>query len=722
LRSIVSKKQGVDMSSSTASTTTNIDLKDPSLYINRELSWVDFNARVLEEAQDANNPLLERVKFLAIFSNNLDEFFMVRVAGLRQQVQANVSKTPADGMTPAEQIAALQQKISPLLQEQRRCWQQDIKPALREQGIFVMRGYDELNPDEQHCMREHFRDEIFPILTPLAVDPGRPFPHISNLSLNLAVSLTNNKGQSRFARLKVPVGTNLPRFLHVSEIMRRYTDVEPRSPHVYIYLSEVIRANLDLLFPGMEIQEAHAFRVTRDADVEIAEDEASDLLETIEQHVRQRRFGQVVRLTVQSSMPQWMREMLMAPEHLDVIERDVYELDGPLGLTHLFQIASIDRSDLKYADYSPRYPSIFKYGENIFDIIKAHDFYLNHPYDSFTPVIDFIRSAAHDPDVLAIKMTLYRVGKNSPIVRALLEAIENGKQVAVLVELKARFDEANNITWARALESEGVHVVYGLVGLKVHAKTALVVRREGDGIRRYFHMGTGNYNASTSRIYTDIGFMSDDQAIANDLTELFNRLTGYSPSASYKKLLVAPEHMRFGIEELIEREIEHARAGRPAYIIMKSNSLVDAGIIRKLYQASQAGVKIDLLIRGICCLKPGLAGISDNIHVSSIVGRYLEHSRVYYFQNNGDETMYCGSADMMDRNLNRRVETLFPIENPTLRKEILDTILRVQLNDNVRTRVLNPDGTWTRVTPAEDERALDSHEWAMKYSHATTHF
>ncbi len=710
------------MSSSTASTTTNIDLKDPSLYINRELSWVDFNARVLEEAQDANNPLLERVKFLAIFSNNLDEFFMVRVAGLRQQVQANVSKTPADGMTPAEQIAALQQKISPLLQEQRRCWQQDIKPALREQGIFVMRGYDELNPDEQHCMREHFRDEIFPILTPLAVDPGRPFPHISNLSLNLAVSLTNNKGQSRFARLKVPVGTNLPRFLHVSEIMRRYTDVEPRSPHVYIYLSEVIRANLDLLFPGMEIQEAHAFRVTRDADVEIAEDEASDLLETIEQHVRQRRFGQVVRLTVQSSMPQWMREMLMAPEHLDVIERDVYELDGPLGLTHLFQIASIDRSDLKYADYSPRYPSIFKYGENIFDIIKAHDFYLNHPYDSFTPVIDFIRSAAHDPDVLAIKMTLYRVGKNSPIVRALLEAIENGKQVAVLVELKARFDEANNITWARALESEGVHVVYGLVGLKVHAKTALVVRREGDGIRRYFHMGTGNYNASTSRIYTDIGFMSDDQAIANDLTELFNRLTGYSPSASYKKLLVAPEHMRFGIEELIEREIEHARAGRPAYIIMKSNSLVDAGIIRKLYQASQAGVKIDLLIRGICCLKPGLAGISDNIHVSSIVGRYLEHSRVYYFQNNGDETMYCGSADMMDRNLNRRVETLFPIENPTLRKEILDTILRVQLNDNVRTRVLNPDGTWTRVTPAEDERALDSHEWAMKYSHATTHF
>lgn len=706
----------------TTSATTTTNLKDPILYINRELSWVDFNARVLEEAQDARNPLLERVKFLAIFSNNLDEFFMVRVAGLRQQVQANVTKTPADGMTAAEQIAALQAKISPLLQEQRRCWQEDIKPALREEGILVIRGYDELTPDEQQAMREHFRDEIFPVLTPLAVDPGRPFPHISNLSLNLAISLSNNKGQPRFARLKVPVGANLPRFLHVSEIMQRYSDVPPRSPHVYVYLSEVIRANLDLLFPGMEIREAHAFRVTRDADVEIAEDEASDLLETIEQHVRQRRFGQVVRLTVQSTMPQWMREMLMEPEHLDVIERDVYELDGPLGLAHLFQIAGIDRPDLKYQDFSPRYPKVFQHGESIFDIIKSHDFFLNHPYDSFTPVVDFIRRAAHDPDVLAIKMTLYRVGKNSPIVRALLEAIENGKQVAVLVELKARFDEANNITWARALEAEGVHVVYGLVGLKVHSKSALVVRREGDVLRRYFHMGTGNYNADTARLYTDIGFMSDDQSIANDLTELFNRLTGYSPSATYKKLLVAPEHMRFEIEALVNREIEHAQAGRDAYIIMKANSLTDAGIIRNLYQASQAGVKIDLLIRGICCLRPELPGVSDNIHVRSIVGRYLEHSRVYYFQNDGDPTMYVGSADLMDRNLNRRVETLFPLENQALLKEILDTILRIQLSDNSRARVLRADGTWERITPAEDERPLDSHEWAMKYSHATTHF
>lgn len=708
------------MSSSIAPDIDLQDLNDPALYINRELSWVDFNARVLEEAQDESNPLLERVKFLAIFSNNLDEFFMVRVAGLRQQVQASVTKTPADGMTATEQIAALQAKISPQLQEQRRCWKDDIKPALREQGIYVIRNYSELTAEEKRCMREHFRDEIFPILTPLAVDPSRPFPHISNLSLNLAVSLVNDKGKSRFARLKVPVGDNQPRFLHVSDIMQRYSDETPRSEHVYVYLSEVIRANLDLLFPGMEIQEAHAFRVTRDADVEIAEDEASDLLETIEQGVRQRRFGQVVRLTVQASMPQWMRTMLM--EHLDVIERDVYELEGPLGLANLFQIAGINRPDLKYPDFSPRYPPIFKHGESIFDIIKNHDFFLNHPYDSFTPVIDFIRTAAHDPDVLAIKMTLYRVGKNSPIVRALLEAIENGKQVAVLVELKARFDEANNITWARALEAQGVHVVYGLVGLKVHSKCALVIRREGKTLRRYFHMGTGNYNADTARIYTDIGFMSDDEAIANDLTELFNRLTGYSPSASYEKLLVAPEHMRFEIEAMIEQEIAHAQAGRPAYIILKSNSLVDAGIIRKLYKASQAGVTIDLIIRGICCLRPGIPGVSDNIHVRSIVGRYLEHSRVYYFQNDGEPRMYVGSADLMDRNLNRRVETLFPIDNKAHLEEILDTILRVQLSDNVRARVLNADGTWERIAPPDDERPLDSHEWAMKYSQATTQF
>ena len=699
---------------------SNMNLKDHSLYINRELSWVDFNARVLEEAKDQRNPLLERVKFLAIFSNNFDEFFMIRVAGLRQQVQARVTKTPADGMTPLEQLDALREKIIPLQEEKRRCWQDEIKPELAKHGIHVIRHYDELLPEEQAAMRQHFLEEVFPILTPLAVDPGRPFPHISNLSLNLAITLVTEKEETRFARLKIPSGSNIPRFLHVSKIMEGYGEASARSPHVYTYLSEVIRANLDALFPGMEIREAHAFRVTRDADVEIAEDEASDLLETIEQGVRQRRFGQVVRLTVQTDMPEHMRQLLMEP--LEVNERDLYEIDGAMGMADLFQISGIDFPDLKYPTFTPRYPEVFQEPTNIFDIIQDGNVFLHHPYDSFTPVVDFIRTAAHDPDVLAIKMTLYRVGRNSPIVQALLEAIENGKQVAVLVELKARFDEANNITWARALESHGVHVVYGLVGLKTHSKIAMVLRRESGTLRRYVHLGTGNYNADTARIYTDISYITDDEGISSDTTQLFNRLTGYSPNANYKHLLVAPEYIRSGLEKYIDQEIEHAKAGRDAYIIAKSNSLVDSRMIRKFYEASQAGVVIDLIIRGICCLRPGIQGISENIHVRSIIGRFLEHSRLYYFQNNGDPIMYAGSADLMDRNLNRRVETLFPLESGPILQEILDTILRVQLADNTRARVLQPDGTWVRIEPAKDERTIDSHLWAMKYSHATTHY
>lgn len=701
-------------------TVPSIDLHDPALYINRELSWVEFNARVLEEALDPRNPLLERVKFLAIFSNNLDEFYMIRVAGLRQQVAAGVTKVPADGMTALEQLEAIREKVLPLQNEQRRCWQEDIKPKLAEHGIVIIRHYHELTPIEQNVMRQHFRDEIFPVLTPLAVDPGRPFPHISNLSLNLAISLRNERGQSRFARLKVPIGSNLRRFLHVSEIVERYQAGPARAPHIYIYMSEVIRANLDMLFPGLEIDEAHAFRVTRDADVEIAEDEASDLLETIEQGVRQRRFGHVVRLAVQKSMPESMRDMLM--HHLEVTERDLYVIDGPLGLNDLFQISSLDFPELKYPSFSPRHPHSLQPPNNMLEVIQERDVLLHHPYDSFTPVIDFIRAAAHDPNVLAIKMTLYRVGRNSPIVQALLEAIENGKQVAVLVELKARFDEANNITWARALEAEGVHVVYGLVGLKTHSKVALVIRREGDQLRRYVHLGTGNYNADTARIYTDLSFLSDDPLLSEDVTELFNRLTGYSYKSNYYKLFVAPEHMRNNLVRLIEGEIEHAQAGRGGHIIFKANSLTDARMIATLYRASQAGVQIDLIIRGICCLRPGLPNVSENIRVRSIVGRYLEHSRIYYFQNDGDPVMYAGSADLMDRNLNRRVEVLYPIEDASMRQEVLDTILRVQLGDNMRARELQFDGTWVRVEPQVDERPLDSHEWAMKYSHATTHF
>ncbi len=693
-----------------------INLKDPWMYINRELSWVDFNERVLEEALDTSNPLLERIKFLAIFSNNLDEFFMVRVAGLKQQFAAGVTKTPADGMTPAEQLVAIRDKILPLLKRQRECWHKELLPELAKYGIHVLTSYDELTPDEKEAARRHFRTEIFPVLTPLAVDPGRPFPHISNLSLNLAIALTNQEGQSRFARVKVPT-TNMPRYLNISDVMARYGTTPIRSPHVYLDLSEVIRANLDLLFPGMTITEAYHFRVTRDADVEIAEDEASDLLETIEQGVRQRRFGQVVRLSVEHAMPDNMRHILM--RHMGTKDLDFYELQKPLGMAGLFQVAGIDIPEMRYPQFYPRLPEILSEPRSIFHVIREKDVLLHHPYDSFMPVVNFIRMAAQDPNVLAIKITLYRVGKNSPIVAALLEAREAGKQVAALVELKARFDEENNIGWARALEAQGVHVVYGLVGLKTHAKIALVVRRERDGLRRYVHLSTGNYNADTARIYTDLGLLTSNPELADDATELFNRLTGYAPSVGYKDLMVAPEYLRSEIETLIQREIDHAKAGREARIIIKANQLTDPKMIRYFYKASQAGVIIDMIVRGTCCLRPGIPGVSENIHIRSIVGRFLEHSRIYWFYNDGNPEVYSGSADLMDRNLNRRVESIYPVYDENIKAELLETILKIQLADNVRARVLQPDGSYVRLQPGKGEKSLDSQKWAIKYSRMT---
>lgn len=690
------------------------DLNDPALYINRELSWIDFNARVLEEALDPTNPLLERIKFLAIFSNNLDEFFMIRVAGLLQQVAAGVTRTHADGMTPAEQLDAVRAKIAPLRLVQRKCLQEELLPALAQYGIYLYSEYSDLEPHEQQAMRQFFRTEIFPVLTPLAVDPGRPFPHISNLSLNLAISLRTPDGESRFARLKIPSGNNMPRYVSVSDVMNRYGKQPARSSYVFIYLGEVIRANLDLLFPGMEIEEAYRFRVTRDGDVDIAEDEASDLLETIEQGVRQRRFGQVVRLTVEKGMSRHMRELLMY--NLDITERELYEITGPLGLADLFQIASLDIPELKYPPFVPRHSDFLVDPNALFPVIRQRDIVLNHPYDSFQPVVDFIQMAAHDPDVLAIKITLYRVGQNSPIVQALLEALEEGKQVAVLVELKARFDEQTNISWARRLEAQGVHVVYGLVGLKTHAKVALVVRREISGIRRYVHFSTGNYNPITARIYTDLSFFTCNPDIADDVTELFNRLTGYAPTVEYDHIQVAPEHMLSQLEALIEREIENAHAGQPARIIIKINSISHPHMIRKLYTASQAGVKIDMIVRGMCCVRPGIPGASENIHVRSIIGRFLEHSRIFWFYNNGKPEVLAGSADFMERNLDRRVEAIFPVEDEQLRTEIYETILKIQLADNVRARVLQPDGTWVRLKPEEGETPLDSQEWAIEYS------
>ncbi|MBZ0319521.1 MAG: polyphosphate kinase 1 [Anaerolineae bacterium] len=689
------------------------DFNHPSLYINRELSWLEFNRRVLEEAMDPTLPLLERVKFLAIFSNNLDEFYMIRVAGLRQQVLAGISETPADGMTPLEQMIAIRNIVVETQTIERQCWKNEIMPALAQYNIQIITP-DDLTRDQRAAVRDYFRQEIFPVLTPLAVDPGRPFPHISNLSLNLAVVLRDDQGNSRFARLKIPISSNLRRFISVAEVTTHYDNQPYPNQYTYLFLDDIVQANLDLLFPGMTIEQVHLFRVIRDADVEIAEDEAPDLLETIERGIRQRRFGEVILLMVTPTMPQSMRRVLM--EHLDLGPADVYEVEGPLGMADFFQLTDIDMPDLKYPNFVPAYHPAFESELGVFEEIRRRDILLHHPYDSFTPFVDLIKQAAHDPDVMAIKLTLYRVGSNSPIVQALLEAREAGKQVAVLVELKARFDEENNIVWARRLEAEGVHVVYGLVGLKTHAKVALIIRREQNRLRRYVHMSTGNYNASTARIYTDLGWLTSREDIADDVTELFNRLTGYAPKATYHKLLVAPEHLRPRMIAMIEREIAHAEAGRPAHIVFKVNSLTDPSIIRKLYEASFAGVKIDIIARGICCLRPNLPQVSENIHVRSIVGRFLEHSRIYWFTNGGQTEVYVGSADMMNRNLSRRVETVFPIEDKELKGVVWDEILQIQLADNTRARVLQSDGTWVRLHPAEGESALDSQQWAMERS------
>lgn len=692
-----------------------IDLRDSALYINRELSMLEFNSRVLEEALDPTLPLLERVKFLAIFANNLDEFFMIRVSGLREQVAAGVIETPADGLTPAQQLAAIRKRLLPMLENQYRCFHEEIVPGLQRHNIYITR-YADLADDRKLALQLYFDHEIFPVLTPLAVDPGRPFPHISNLSLNLAVLLVDENGQERFARVKVPQA--LPRVVPVHEIAHRYLGKRMAKRARFVFLEEVIAANLQRLFPGMQILEAHPFRVTRNADMEIEEDEASDLLETIEAGVRQRRFGRVVRFEVQENMPLALLDLLKG--YMNIERSDIYKVRGPLGMSQLFELADIDEPHLKFPPLVPQRPAVFSQSEDIFALLRAQDVLLHHPYDSFLPVIGFIRTAAYDPQVLAIKVTLYRVGNNSPIVNALLEAQENGKQVAVLVELKARFDEENNIVWARKLEAQGVHVVYGLLGLKTHCKVALVVRKEDDGLRRYVHFSTGNYNAGTARVYTDIGLLTSQPDLAADASELFNRLTGYAPAASYKKLIVAPEHLREKFEDLISREIDHARAGRSARLIFKMNSLVDPRVIRLLYEASIAGVKIDLLVRGICGLRPGIKGISDNIRVTSIVGRFLEHSRIYYFANNGHSEIYMGSADLMPRNLDRRVETMYPIEDETIKRRVLDEILAMQMLDNVKVRELQPDGTYKRLSPKGRETPLHSQMWFLEQIRPST--
>ena len=680
------------------------DLDEPSLYFNRELSWLEFNRRVLEEAFDTRHPLLERVKFVAIFGSNLDEFIMTRYAGLKQQVYAGIVGTPPDGLAPSEQLMAIRKRLRPMLKEVHQYLRVDLLPALREAGIYLL-NYDQLSKKQTEQAAKIFQKEVFPVLTPLAVDPSRPFPHISNLSLNLAVHIYSPEKGSRLARLKVPTN-KLPRLVRVTNASSR----KGQRRYTFIWLEQLILANLQYLFPGMEVVEAHPFRVTRDADIEIQEDEASDLLQTMQAGLKRRRFGRVVRLAVAQGMPNHIRDRLT--QNLQLDPKSVFSLRGPLGLRDLMMLyGEADRPDLKDTPFVPVMPAVLRNRSNpedVFDAIRQQDILLHHPYYSFVPVVDFLKAAARDPNVLAIKQTLYRVGQDSPIVAALMEARENEKEVAVLVELKARFDEESNIGWAQALERVGVHVVYGLLGLKTHSKITLVVRKEEDGIRRYLHLATGNYNAVTAQIYTDLGLLTCDETFCEDASELFNYLTGYASPIESRELLVAPGNLRRRLTEMIEREIEKHSPDNPGHLIFNMNSLVDSRMIRMFYQASQAGVKVDLIVRGICCLRPGIKGLSDNIRVISIVGRFLEHARIYYFRNGGDEEIYLGSADLMPRNLNWRVETTFPIKDSEILHYIRDRILATYLKDNVQARLLQPDGTYQRLWPDNGTEPFDS--------------
>ena len=652
-------------------------------YLNRELSWLDFNARVLFEARDERNHLLERVKFLAIFAGNLDEFFQVRVAGLRQQVEAGKAARSPDGRTAGEQLTAIRAQVLGLVADQAAIYL-SVRRELAGEGIEIVE-YASI-PEHHEALRQRFLDEIFPVLTPLAVDPGHPFPYISTLSLSIAVGLHDPEtGESHFARVKVP------------QILPRLLEVEPSR---FVLIDQIIEANLDALFTGMEIVEHHLFRVTRNADLALEEDDADDLLMAIEEELRRRRFGEAVRLEVERSMPETTRALLL--RGLGLAAQDSYEIRSMLDLTGLWAIAELDRADLKPPPWTPVTPPRLVPPDedepaDVFAAIRAGDILVHHPYESFTASVErFITQAADDPDVLTIKQTLYRTSGESPIVQSLIRAADRGKQVVVLVEIKARFDEEANIIWARKLERAGAHVVYGLVGLKTHSKTALVVRREGSGLRRYVHIGTGNYNQRTARLYVDLGLLSCRTELGADVTDLFNVLTGLSRQRQFRRLLVAPHSLRARFLDLVEREIGHAAAGRSARIVLKLNAIVDVAVIEALYKASIAGVDIELIIRGACSIQPGLPGISDRIRVRSIIGEFLEHSRIWSFENGGEREWYIGSADLMDRNLDRRVEAVTPVEDHEAQGR-MTRIIDVMLADDRRSWQLLPDATWVRT-------------------------
>lgn len=670
--------------------------------LNRELSLIEFFRHVLEEGLSDRNPLLERLRFLTIVSSIVDEFFMVRVSGLKEEVeQAHLQPSP-DGMTPDQQLSEIRKQLRPMMDECIGGLTRDVLPGLEREGIAIV-SLESLSASERAGLRDYFESKVFPVLTPLAVDPAHPFPYISGLSLNLGVMVRPDGDENeqaekavRFVRLKVP--PVIPGLVRV-----------PNADSKFVFLSELISANLMSLFPGMSAGEAHPFRVTRDADIDVRDDEADDLLRALELKLRRRRFGAPVRLEVAATMPRQMVEYLT--QSLGLEADDVYQVEGPLNVSDLSLLCDLNRPDLKFRPLRAFVPEQLKTRRSMFDVIRERDLLLHHPYMTYSTVTRFIREAAEDPEVLAIKICLYRTGQQSKIAEALIHAAEQGKQVTTVVELKARFDEENNIGWARRLEYAGVHVVYGLLGLKTHCKLTLVVRREGSGLTRYVHIATGNYNPLSSTTYTDLGFFTTDEEIGADATEFFNYLTGYSQQSEYRKLLVAPVNLRQELTRLIQRETENARANRPARIVAKLNRLADPLIIEKLYEASAAGVSIDLVVRGVCMLRPGVPGLSDNIRVRSIVGRFLEHSRIFYFENDGNEEVYVGSADWMLRNLNRRVEVICPVRDPGLRRYLKDEVLGAYLRDNVHARELLPDGSYLRVLPDDAEEAFDSQSY-----------
>ncbi|HZT83445.1 MAG TPA: polyphosphate kinase 1 [Gemmataceae bacterium] len=706
-------------------TPPTVPLDDPSLYINRELSWLEFNRRVLEEARDPQVPLLERLKFLAIFASNLDEFFMVRVGGLQQKVQAGIAVgSGADRMPPREQLDRIGQVVHQMVGEQYACLRNDVLPALEREGV-VVRGLKDLTDADRKYLRELFNREIFPVLTPLAIDPGHPFPHLLNKSLNLAV-LLQRPGQEeklfavvqvpsvlpRFVALPVPPGSSLPRPEAVSGVPVAPGGADGLTPRSYAFvaLETVIRMHLPDLFAGMQLEHATVFRVTRNSDFEIDDDEVEDLLKAIEEEVRKRRRGAAVRLEIEADAPPETEHFLMGA--LDLDPPDVYRINGLLDLTGLFQVHALPGfPHLRDPLFVPQPTPEFAQSATPWAAIRARDILLHHPYESFAHVIDFIETAASDERVLAIKQTLYRTSSDSPVVRALQRAADNGKQVTAVIELKARLDEERNIVWARELEKAGVHVVFGFIGLKTHCKVALVVRREEDGvIRRYVHLGTGNYNPQTARVYTDFGFFTCNPDFCEDVSALFNYLTGYSELPQWRKLVVAPSRLQSFFLEKIQKETDFQKAGKGGRIIAKMNGLLEPAIVQALYRASQAGVRIDLACRGICALRPGLPGVSDNIRVVSVVDRFLEHSRIFYFGNGGDPQVYIGSADWMDRNLSRRVEVVWPVEQPDLKQRLIREVIGTVLADNVKARLLLPDGTYRRLAPENGQPRVRSQE------------